>query len=179
MKRYLAGLVSVVLMAFVTASHATVYTDLYDGQGRQVGGGYPWAEVDWLFDIGQYGFDGTREKVTKATVAFNLLDPTVDPTGDPSMALWGFEYSLAMVGNEYLDQWEVSTGTASYDLGSFESLNRSGTLEAALFGVFGEFHLDSAVLTVYAETVPEPGIVGLFAIGLILFGMAGRIRANR
>lgn len=170
MKKIILGIMPVLLWVVLGSANAAVYTDLFDAQGQQVGG-HEYRHTDWRFDIGQYGFDSDNEVITRATIEFSVTDNSRDKW------FWGHEFSLAVTEDEYLGFWEVDTGTKAFDLGSYETLNERGSLEVALYGLFGKFNLDSALLTVYAESVPEPGVVGLLALGLILVGVAGRVRA--
>lgn len=170
MGTFLKGLL-LLLMVWAAPVGATVYTDLYDNHSGQVGGlWHPY--TDWTFDIGQYGFDGSREQITGATLDLSLTDASKDKW------FWGYEFALGVTEDEYLGFWEVDTQTRSFDLSSYASLSQKGTLEVALYGLFGEFFLDNALLTVYTQSVPEPGMMSLLAVGLILFGLMGRKRAS-
>lgn len=172
MKKVIFSIMAVLLATMLGAANATVYTDLFNAEGQPVGGYKNW-HTDWRFDISQYGFDANNEVITRATIEFTTRDEYRNKS-----LWWEREFALAVTEDEYVGFWEVDAGTKGFDLDSFSTLNERGSLEVALYGLFGEFKLDSALLTVYAESVPEPGVVGLLALGLILAGVTGRLRAG-
>ena len=173
----------VALMVFgMTGSASAIpYVDTYDAKATYLEGSWSiWGEDDtisWTFDITDAGFNPDTQDITSASISLNFSDDSCD---------W-FEMAALELG-ENLFVWEVNTGDVSVTLSSLMTLNNTGTIDATLTAVGGDFYFNSATLTADgtepgsgSAPVPEPSttiLMGLGLLGLVGYGRKKLIKKS-
>lgn len=145
-----------------TASATVVYSDLYDPEPDILLGGWGQDTLSWSFNITDDGYvPGISDPITSAYVDLTLLDDKYDPWH------YRYEYAKLFIGDQYVDYWEVDSGTSSFQVESLVTLTDLGTLDVTLKAVYGDFVFQRSELTAYANPVPVPAAVWLFGSGLL------------
>ncbi len=62
------------------------------------------------------------------------------------------------------------------EVNALAQINTDGTLDITIQSLWGDFYVGNSVLSVYTSDIPAPGILGLFGLGLLGIGAAGRMR---
>jgi len=164
-------LFSMLLLVFgaVSSVYAISYTDVYDA-GHLRMGLFGERSKSWTFDITDEFHPDTQD-IISASVELNFQDDCFD------FFTWTEWASLEIGQNEF--KWEVDTGEVSFELASFMSLNKFGTVDATLTADWGDFYFNSATLraggieTGLDTTTPVPEPATAFLLGISLIGLAG------
>jgi hypothetical protein len=173
--------ISVLLMLFGmmgTASAAT-YTDIYDAPG--INGLYMKGSLfgsddshSWTFDLKNDGFDPSSETVNNASVSLKFKD-------DSSHDFFEFARLDLNLGTQIFN-WEVDTGTKTFQINSLLTLNATGLLNMTLTAKLGDFYFLGSKLVANAvdspAAVPVPSALLLMGSGLIGIATATRRKAK-
>lgn len=159
----------IVASAFLisTSSFAGVITDVVTQEYKV----NTLEKVSWTHDLTDDGFVfGSAESAT-LTIKFR----------DDSSSFWDFiELATIVVGDFDLQDGEfiyvpTSDWAGSLGVNSLVTLNATGLLNVTVWSTIGDFIVGDSTLTV--STVPEPGSLILFGMGLLGLGILRRRNA--
>jgi len=173
LKSLLAGAALLALSGTANATFVpTVWTDAVS---------FPNVKIDaansfsYTHDITREGFVAGKDTVDSYSLSLNLFDdsknhgPEIAYIDLPGLA--GDRVYFNLSGTEY-GGWSALAQAV---------LGQTGQLQYSVFALVGEFFLGGSTLTVHGErsaadpkSVPEPGVLGLFGLGLLGAAVANR-----
>ena len=141
--------------------------------------------IDFLF-VNVTGGIGDFGSVAPGTIVL-IQDPFVfDPTGSGYVSLINPFWAFTSGGLDYsfsLEDWTINDRTESYlDLSGYGTVSITGFEPTAFNWTLSLDEAGTALAAVFMKnsptTVPEPGTLALFAIGLAGMGLARRRRTQ-
>lgn len=169
--QWFKNLIAVSALFFSAGGYAGVITDVKE-INTYVGW---WADsASWTHDLKDSGAAAGRIQSANLSIEF----------WDDSTNRWDLlELASIILGEiDFLDGafTDVPTSNWNGNLGakSLVSLNDTGMLEVRIQGLFGDFHIGKSTLEVVTSSVPEPGSLVLFALGLLGLGLLRRKNAS-
>lgn len=169
---FLAG-----ILFATTAANATPIVDVvdtFDNNGLLHTGD----SIGYTHNLLDNGFiTGTA---TGGTIEVLFSDDTSDG------GYWGSAWEVILI---VVDDFDFDTGGLSIsttaksfsnelEVNALAEINSSGMLDIAITSLWGDFTIEKSILTVDREitsevsSVPEPGVLGMLAIGLLGIGLA-------
>lgn len=178
-------------VASVTAAHATpaIWTDLVDPADMKITAGSVFEYQHIITDAGSGSFIPGVDTISSASLTLWLYDDAffgdLPLLGDaPEAVSFSFDGSAwsgaqAVGGNSWFED--------TFSFFSLANLLSDGVIKVGLTGTAGDFMFDKSFLTVKgdksvggATSVPEPGTLLMFGLGMLGVGFAGRRkRQNR
>lgn len=160
------------------------------GVSSAVASAAPWTETldfdpdlavpptaSWTHDLTLVGFDVGLDTITSFSLKVTIKDDGgyVDNLFNTEIA-W-----VNLPGGSGVDEvWNSAIGLNTYGgstVGALLSLTSTGKLTVSIAAGWGDFLVDKSVLTAQGfdgNKVPEPGALGLAAIGLLGLGLSRR-----
>ncbi len=177
--------------ASVTAAHATpaIWTDWVDPADKKISAGQTFQYTHIITDAGSGSFIPGVDTISSASLTLWLYDDAffgdIPLIGDaPEAVSFSFDGSAwsgaqAVGGNSWFEQ--------TFSFFSLANLLSDGVINVGLRGNAGDFMFDKSFLTVKgdkgvggtggiggATSVPEPGTLLMFGLGMLGVGFAGR-----
>lgn len=122
----------------------------------------------WDHNLNDNGF--TLGSAESATIAIEFWDD--------SRSFWDLEMATIIVGTiDFLDgelfYMPTKDWSSSLGINSIAQLNTAGILSVSVWSLWGDFHIGDSVLSVTTAvaSVPEPGSLILFGLGLLGLGV--------
>ena len=126
-----------------------------------------WGSHSYTHDITDQGF--SLGSADSGTLAIELSDDK------DKWYEFGGEVVLFIVDSFDLDTGGFTFGSAfsgDLELSALGAINANGMLDITVQSVVGDFYVGNSTLTV--NTVPEPGALALFSLGLLGLGLSRR-----
>ena len=161
------------VLLFGAVAHADVITDTVAVDTFVSGFG---DSASWTHNLNDNGF--TLGSANSATLAIEFYDD------QDAWYEFGGELATIVVGTiDFLDGAIFYTPTSEWSgslgLNSMVGLNSTGLLNVSVWGLWGDFHIGNSILevTTAIASVPEPGSLILFGLGLLGLGVLRRKNA--